>query len=217
MFSLKEFCCIPNDVYFISTKIDDQPDFYFEIEANYYKNVAPKRKFEFIAGRKCARKALAHFGVPPCPIPIGTNREPIWPPGFVGSITHCEGFIAAAVAKSSDYLSLGIDAEQNRHIPTEIENMILTEPEMKFIQEQPSGETISLLIFSAKESIYKCTYPLVKQYIDFLDVDIVIEMAEKRILGKYPPYVTNKIGLKTIEGGYWRDKSHLLTAVFIKK
>ena len=48
-----------------------------------------KRKAEFLAGRYCARAALAQLdGSLAVNIGIGANREPLWPPGFVGSITH---------------------------------------------------------------------------------------------------------------------------------
>ena len=72
-----------------------------------------KRRREFVTGRACAREALAGLGLPPSPIGSGTKGEPLWPPGVTGSITHCEGYRASAVARSSSALMLGIDAERN--------------------------------------------------------------------------------------------------------
>ncbi|MCA6104071.1 hypothetical protein J6525_37525 [Bradyrhizobium sp. WSM 4400] len=41
------------------------------------------RRHEFAVGRACAREALSELGVPPCPIPSGLHREPLWPPAVV--------------------------------------------------------------------------------------------------------------------------------------
>jgi len=68
-----------------------------------------KRRREFTTARSCARAALAKIGVPPVAIPSGPRGAPEWPPGVVGSITHCAGYRAAAVARASDLAALGIE------------------------------------------------------------------------------------------------------------
>src|SRR5262245_21280577 len=75
---------------------------------------------EFTTARSCARRAMARFGVPPRPILSGPRREPLWPDGYVGSITHCDGYRAAAVARQQDALAIGIDAEPHEPLPPEI-------------------------------------------------------------------------------------------------
>ena len=70
-----------------------------------------KRRREFAAGRACARNALAKLGMPEVAIPRGAHGEPVWPAGAVGSITHCDGFCACAVARRELIWSVGIDAE----------------------------------------------------------------------------------------------------------
>jgi 4'-phosphopantetheinyl transferase EntD len=59
-----------------------------------------KRRREFSTARACARDALVELGEPPQAIPTGPKGEPLWPPGVVGSITHCDGYRACAVAHS---------------------------------------------------------------------------------------------------------------------
>ena len=49
-----------------------------------------------------------------CP---GAKREPLWPAGVVGSITHCDGYRAAAVARATDLATVGIDAEPHEPLP----------------------------------------------------------------------------------------------------
>lgn len=74
----------------------------------------PRRAAQFATARHCARCALAKL---PGPILKGASREPLWPNGIVGSITHCAGYHAAAVAQATDFCSLGIDAEPNEPLP----------------------------------------------------------------------------------------------------
>jgi len=59
-----------------------------------------KRRQEFTAGRECARSALSALGVQAAPILRGYRGAPQWPDGIVGSIAHCAGYCAAAVARA---------------------------------------------------------------------------------------------------------------------
>ena len=70
---------------------------YPEEEAVVARAVA-KRRREFTTVRACARTALARLGRPPAPIIPGPRGAPGWPPGIVGSMTHCDGYRACALA-----------------------------------------------------------------------------------------------------------------------
>ena len=63
-----------------------------------------KRKREFAAGRLCARRLLAEFGITDFPVRVADDRQPLWPESLVGSITHTTGIagghVAAAVARN---------------------------------------------------------------------------------------------------------------------
>jgi 4'-phosphopantetheinyl transferase EntD len=83
----------------------------FPEELPLIARAVPRRRAEFTTGRACARRALAELGVAPAAILSGDRREPLWPDGVVGAITHCAGFRAAAVGRATDYRSIGIDAE----------------------------------------------------------------------------------------------------------
>lgn len=72
-----------------------------------------KRRREFVTGRACARRALQKLGLPATAIARGPRGEPLWPPAVVGSITHCRRYTASAVARASDLVAIGIDAEAN--------------------------------------------------------------------------------------------------------
>ncbi|MBO0877952.1 MAG: 4'-phosphopantetheinyl transferase, partial [Pseudonocardia sp.] len=80
-------------------------------EAAHIGHAVPRRRDEYACVRHCARQGLAALGIAPAAILSGSRREPLWPPGAVGSMTHCAGYRAAAVARASDVAAVGIDAE----------------------------------------------------------------------------------------------------------
>ncbi|RBP64935.1 4'-phosphopantetheinyl transferase EntD [Brevibacterium sanguinis] len=92
----------------------------FAVEERVVAGAVPRRRAEFATVRACARTALARIGHPPVPILPGSRREPLWPAGIVGSMTHCEGLCAAAVARHTQFASVGIDAEPNLCLPADV-------------------------------------------------------------------------------------------------
>ena len=89
----------------------------FPSEAHSLGRAVEKRRREFITGRACARAALAHLGFDPVAIATGSYGEPLWPAGIVGSITHCRGYRASAVANVDEHGAIGIDAEVHAPLP----------------------------------------------------------------------------------------------------
>ncbi|WP_235425824.1 4'-phosphopantetheinyl transferase family protein [Clavibacter michiganensis] len=78
----------------------------------------PARRAEFVTGRVLARRALARLGIPGGLIPVARSGAPVWPPGVVGSITHCAGLRACAVGRRDEHAGIGIDATPARPLPT---------------------------------------------------------------------------------------------------
>jgi 4'-phosphopantetheinyl transferase EntD len=146
----------------------------FPEESAIIRNAAEKRRRDFRAGRACARLALAALGVHGTAIPSGPRREPLWPPGIVGSITHCPGYVAAAVTLREHLLALGIDAEERGAAGSDLEPFICTPAELDRYRdlEYPHWRT---LVFSAKESLFKALYPLRHFELEFADVEVALE------------------------------------------
>ena len=78
--------------------------------------VEPRRR-EYAAVRSCARVCLGRLGYGPVPILPGVGGAPIWPAGVLGSMTHCTGYAAAAVAPRPRISAVGIDAEPDAPLP----------------------------------------------------------------------------------------------------
>jgi 4'-phosphopantetheinyl transferase EntD len=143
-------------------------------EAAYLGRAVPKRAQEFAAGRLCARRALAEFGIVDFPLRVGDDRQPRWPGSMVGSITHTAGFCAAVVAERRRARALGLDSEVVGDVNPEIWPRVCTSIETAWLQSIPAAERAAAvtLIFSAKEAFYKCQYPVVGERLDFHDVRI---------------------------------------------
>ena len=143
----------------------------------------PARREEFAAGRACARAALVQLGVPTGPIGRAGRGAPRWPDRVVGSITHCAGYRAAAVARRDDLLALGIDAEPNERLPDGVLPLVSNPPERvhldALLRSHPEIAWDRLL-FSAKESVYKCWYPIMGTWLDFTGANITFDPASGR-------------------------------------
>jgi len=158
---------------------DDPPDAtLFPEEEALLARAVEKRRREFTTGRHCARRALAALGVPPAPIPRGDNGEPRWPPAIVGSITHCQGYRAAAVARTTSVASLGIDAEPHAPLPAGVLAAVAGSSETAHLRELAHRHPAThwdRLLFCAKESVYKAWFPLMHKWLGFEEAEVTID------------------------------------------
>jgi 4'-phosphopantetheinyl transferase EntD len=141
-------------------------------EAELVGHAVTKRVREFAAGRMCARLALAEHGVTAVPIKVGQGRQPLWPPGFTGSITHTGEYCAAAVASRAVARSIGIDAEIIGDVKPHLWPSVFSAAEIERLESAAAEQraAAAAVIFSAKEAFYKCQYPLTAEFLGFHDV-----------------------------------------------
>ncbi|MFI8307282.1 4'-phosphopantetheinyl transferase [Streptomyces sp. NPDC085927] len=144
-------------------------------EAEAVARAVDKRRREFTAVRSCARRAMKKLGVPPRPVLPGERGAPTWPDGLTGSMTHCAGYCAAALVRTGDLASLGIDAEVQGPLPEGVLSSVALPAEAERIGrlalERP-GVHWDRLLFSAKEAVYKAWFPLTGKWLDFMEADI---------------------------------------------
>ena len=165
--------------------VPDEP--VFPGEEDLVANAVESRRREFVTARRCAREALAKLGHAPTPIRSGPMREPQWPAGLVGSITHTRGFRAAAVAPRSVLLSVGIDTEPNCPLPDSIEELVTVRGEPEMLAALARAVPLThwgRLLFSAKESVYKAWYPLTGRWLGFEDARLTIDPTEGTFAAK---------------------------------
>ena len=141
------------------------------IETGLAQKMGDKRLNEFIHGRHCARLALEAFGAKPVAIGKGDSREPLWPTGITGTISHTGAYAAAVVSSSERYAGLGLDMESAEPLEEKLFKAICRPEETALFDPQTAGFEAKLL-FSIKEAVYKCLWPSVREFIDFKEIQV---------------------------------------------
>lgn len=148
------------------------PKLLLPAEAGYLGRAVPKRMQEFAAGRLCARRALAEFGVMDFALQVAGDRQPIWPDSMVGSITHTAGLCVAVVAERKRLAAVGVDSEIVGDVTRNTWSTICGPGEAAWLESLPTSQRAAAvaLIFSAKEAFYKCQYPVAGEWLNFHDL-----------------------------------------------
>ena len=179
-----------------------------------------KRRAEFTMGRIYAHGALSRFGLESEPILRKLEtREPAWPDSVWGSITHSAGFAAVAVGLKKEIKGVGIDLESfSRSVDFKISRHVCVNSELEWLESLPIKQAIRALriIFSAKESIFKCLYPSTKTYLSFKDAAVAVNETEKNfsfiIFKSFPGIIQQGF---PHQGRYSEIDKMLLTSVYI--
>jgi 4'-phosphopantetheinyl transferase EntD len=177
----------------------------------------PLRRWEFQAGRHCARQALAVLGAPPVEIPVGPRRMPRFPAGFVGSISHCgrpQPAAIAVVAASTLVAAVGVDVER-RWGASAVDPDLITDAEERARRPSSMTEPEFLSIaFSAKEATYKALSPFVERVLDFDEVAVHVEVERFTCSLRFPaPFLRTA----TVEGRWTTSEDLLLALVVLRR
>lgn len=218
-FSTKEFsyCCLTKD----SDAYQVDPLFN-RLLIEYMKLIekwSPKRQKEFLIGRYCAFLSLGKNQKEI--ISIGEKREPLWPKGFNGSISHNKNLVIAVTTKSEKFI--GMDIEEKGRLNLKIQGQILTPEEIdnfKLWKGQIDYQSFLTLIFSSKESIFKCLYPYFKEYFGFHSAylsDLKKESAFFRLNHNFQKNYPQELieNNRALEVFYFSDRENLFTITWI--
>ena len=163
------------------------------LESQLAKPMRAARLADFGTGRVCAHEALCALGIPATTIGVGEGREPLWPNGVVGSISHCRGIAAAAVSNDLNCLGLGLDIEPVSALERDVVRLICTDAEIAWIDEvcckRPAVLTrcfaeiedyqsahLACLLFSIKEAIFKCYFPVYRHWFEFRQATVCLSL-----------------------------------------
>ena len=186
-------------------------------EEAYIGRAVEKRKREFRAGRNASREALRVLGYKePVVILRDSFRRPLWPTGVVGSISHTTNCCMAAVAYSKDYLGIGLDVETISPIEVSMLSRICTTQELRWINERKTkGDRVPWckLIFSIKESVYKLFSPIHAVFLDFLEVEVCLDLERGCFLAAVSENEHN-INCE-YRGRYLADANYVYSSVFL--
>jgi 4'-phosphopantetheinyl transferase EntD len=210
---------LPAGIRAVELRGDEPADPLLSAEDAALGAVSERRRRDFTVGRHCARRALAALGREPEPILPGPHREPCWPAGVLGSITHCGVYGAAAVARRGAIASLGIDAEPHEVLPDSVIGMVASDEERAWIATAEPGTCWDRVLFSAKESVYKAWFPLARRWLGFKDAVVAIDPGRgsfgARLLVPGPDMDGRP--LRRLEGRFAVRDGLVLTAVVLSR
>ncbi len=201
---------------------DDPDEACYPGEESLIATAVPKRRREVLTARRCAREALRDLGHAPTAIPRGPRREPVWPDGVAGSITHCTGFRAAAVARTSEITSVGIDAEPHEPLPENVLESIVAPGDAQVLRRVTVADPSThwdRVLFSAKESVYKAWFPLTGRWLGFEDARLEIDPRARTFTAHLLVPGDRRDGappLTALSGSFLVDRGLILTAVIIE-
>ncbi len=191
--------------------VGDAEAFLFPGEAAAIAAAVDGRRREFTSVRACARRALARLGRDPVPLVPGKDGAPTWPEGIVGSMTHCAGYRAAALAETATVASVGIDAEPHAPLPDGVAEMVtlpVERKELAALGEAAPRIAWDRVLFSAKESVYKAWYPLAGRWLDFEEARVSLRPG-----GTFTARLLVPGPVAAFEGRWVIRDAHLATAI----
>jgi 4'-phosphopantetheinyl transferase EntD len=205
----------PADVAVASARIDDLADALFPEEEALLQKAVAKRRREFAQGRTLARRALAALGFEARPLLVGAAREPLWPPGIVGSITHDRELCVAVAARSDAYAGIGVDVEPDEPLAPAVAARIWSPDEARVAERRGvvPPESAAKLVFAAKEAVYKCQFALTRSYVGFHGARIELGAGSFTAV-LTAPVASLPSGFR-FEGVWRRSQGELLAAVWL--
>lgn len=138
-----------------------------------------RRIAEFSTGRYCARQALERFGCSDSAVLADKYGAPIWPAGYIGSISHCSNLAVAVVANWSADIFFGVDIEDAANIEDGVMAMVSSPDELEKLLLLPCDDlSVSwrTVLFSAKESAFKAIFTATGCAVALRDISVAIDV-----------------------------------------
>jgi len=218
---LHHLLCLPSTVAIYESALDN-PD--IEVDSriqlpSLLSGTCQKRRHEFLAGRYCAVQALHNAGCQSViDLNVGADGLPSWPPGWLGSISHCSVGAVAIATRDSTCRALSIDVEKwiDSQAAADIRSHVALPGELELLREYTTGQALTLL-FSAKESLYKALYPLARKFFDFSAARLRAVSSKKFDLELCKPWSNDLLQGQLLEVQYAYYPTHVYTALHLSK
>lgn len=106
---------------------------------------------------------------------VNTHCLPPWSSEYIGSETTYDGRVIAVIGKRESVLGIGLDFQKRLSLEEAavLATSIVTTEELSRLSESiPDLTYLLALILSAKESTFKCLYPIVKTFFELSTMEI---------------------------------------------
>jgi len=209
---------LPHGIAWSAGKIDDKQGRLFAIEERAVAAAVPKRQTEFRAGRTCARETLTSLGCADVAIPIGPDRAPCWPEGFIGSISHSLTFAACLAARDTTFTGIGIDIEEDHPLTPDLSDIIMRSDERSGLPPVLTLGAGSIdtakAVMVVKEAVFKAVFPHQRIRFDFHHVVVSLHAeighfsAELHLTERWP-------SVQVVKGSIGHDAGHIFAIATI--
>jgi len=148
----------------------------------------------------------------------GKNREPLWPKGCIGSISHTRNVSVATAAQTEDIRALGVDIESAQGLTREEWRLVLQDDEILELEGLGSSAyRLAMLAFSAKETVFKLQYPCTERYVDFREAKIELCEQQSSFQACLPGFVHEKLNHPApFRGRYGSCGDSIVTVAWIE-
>ena len=180
-----------------------------EAELSVIARAVSKRRREFSMGRLLARELLAEWGIAGFTLLPDEDRCPIWPKGITGSVSHCETLCGVVVASSDSVRSVGLDVESDTALEGKLVERICRPEELEGLAPQERASQAKIL-FSIKEAVYKCQFPLSRTFLGFHDV--CVELEDDGFRARIREEKAAALASPEIRGRFARHAGHVFSA-----
>jgi len=187
-------------------------------ESAWLPPMAPIRRREFTLGRNAARHALRRLGIPAATIGRHPeDRDPVWPAGVVGSISHSHGVAAAACAPADRVLGIGLDLERAGPLGDDLVAEICRPDELAHLRElAPHPVDWPKQLFTIKEAAYKAWFPRTRTPLEFHAMRVSLDPVTRCFSASVQHAATARLGEApwVLEGRFgWNEEVLVAGAV----
>jgi 4'-phosphopantetheinyl transferase EntD len=183
--------------------IGDDFEALFPEEQEAVGHCVEQRRRDFATGRLCARQALQTLGATRAPIMIGPDRAPVWPEGFVASLSHSAGLCAAVAAPARSARAIGLDVEWVPGVDATLLDTIATPGEISTHRSEMTLSTLAACLFSTKEAVFKAYNPVTAAFLQFLDIGVALDVGRCAFRAELTnPSLPRLFGARRIDGRF---------------
>jgi enterobactin synthetase component D len=161
-------------------------------ERDFAATLSGSRRRELIAGRTAIHQILDGDHA----VLSNDRGAPIVPAGYSGSISH-KLTRAAALLAPAEHGHVGVDLERKAPTKLDIASRILTPREARV-----AGAEL-LRVFAIKEAIYKAIDPMMRRYVGFQEVELVVGEA-----GRVDVHIVDASKLPVVIEAWWLELEH---------
>jgi len=121
----------------------------------------------------------------------------------------------AAAASAASLLSLGVDVEEAAQLEAELHTVLFSARELAMVTGA-ADDRLAVILFSLKESAFKCWYPTSGTFLDYTDVEVSPDLTSGTFTAEVVGPLRSSHPVPRVQGRFATDVDHIFSAAWIK-